>query len=76
MPEGLKRVCSSHHQGVKHPGKGLSKIAFSSDGVIEAFYAEDYDFLTGVQWHPERTDDDLSCHIFSKFIAACCVKKT
>jgi putative glutamine amidotransferase len=75
IAEGLLRVNSSHHQGVKHPGKGISPFAFSSDGVIEAFYSEDHDFLTGIQWHPERTDDDLSCLIFGKFTAACYVKK-
>lgn len=75
IPAGSNLVNSSHHQGVKHLGTGLLPLAFSYDGIIEAFYSKDYDFLIGVQWHPERADDNLTCLIFNKFLTACSVKE-
>lgn len=53
------RVRSSHHQSVKNPGKGLRLSALSSDGVIEALEGRDRGFLVGVQWHPEKSLNDL-----------------
>jgi putative glutamine amidotransferase len=69
--EGTYSVNSSHHQSIKQPGKGLSAWAHSPDRLIEAFYKEDYPFLVGTQWHPERMhENDLSTHIFQLFIGA------
>jgi len=69
--EGTCSVNSSHHQAIKQPGKGLSAFAHSDDGVIEAFYREDYPFLVGTQWHPERIpESDLSRRIFQLFVGA------
>ena len=48
-----KIVNSTHHQGVKIPGEGLSVIAEADDGTIEAI-AHDTLPVIGVQWHPER----------------------
>jgi putative glutamine amidotransferase len=62
--EGTYSVNSSHHQGIKQLGKGLSVWAHSPDLLIEAFYKEDHPFLVGTQWHPERIpESDLSRHI-------------
>jgi len=61
-------VNSSHHQAVKALGKGLRPAAFSDDLVVEAFELDGYPFLVGVQWHPERTDDELSRELFNSFI--------
>ncbi len=47
-------VNSSHHQAVKKLGKGLSIIAISEEGIIEAIQAKDDRCTIGVQWHPER----------------------
>jgi len=47
-------VNSSHHQAVRDLGDGLKPFAEAGDGIIEGFYKEDYPFLVGVQWHPER----------------------
>ena len=46
-------VNSAHHQGVDTPGKGISYVQFSPDGVVEGL---NHSFLPvwGVQWHPER----------------------
>ncbi len=56
-------VNSTHHQAVKDLGKGLIVSALSSDGIIEAVESLDGWFL-GVQWHPERMDDESSRQIF------------
>ncbi len=44
---------SFHHQGVKELGRGLSAVAWASDGLVEAIEAEERTFMLGVQWHPE-----------------------
>lgn len=46
-------VNSSHHQAIDVPGEGLRATAFSTDGVIEGIEHADFDFVIGVQWHPE-----------------------
>ena len=48
-------VNSVHHQGVKELGNGLVGAAYSSDGLVEAFYHESHPCLFAVQWHPELT---------------------
>lgn len=50
-------VNSRHHQGIHVLGDGLKPVAVAEDGIVEAFERDDYPFLLGVQWHPER---DLS----------------
>lgn len=71
LKESTCSVNSSHHQAIKQLGKGLSACAYSSDRLIEAFYKEDYPFLVGTQWHPERMpESDLSAHIFQLFVGA------
>ena len=52
-------VCSFHHQSVNKPGKGFTPVAFATDGTIEAVENPDYEFIVGVQWHPEMTPDDI-----------------
>lgn len=47
------QVNSIHHQGVDKLGVGLSIEAYSQDGVVEAIRHQEYDFIVGVQWHPE-----------------------
>ncbi len=47
-------VNSFHHQAVRVTGEGLKPFAEAVDGIIEGIYKEDYPFLVGVQWHPER----------------------
>lgn len=72
---GRFTVGSSHHQAVRQLGRGLSAIAFSDDELMEAFEMSGYLFLVGVQWHPERSDDVLSHHIFSSFVEAANARK-
>lgn len=71
LREGRFSVNSTHHQAIKEPGSGLSIIARSPDNLIEAFCHEDYPFLIGIQWHPERQlEEELSAGIFGSFVRA------
>ena len=68
MFQGEHMVNSSHHQGIKKLGSGLTPVAFSDDGLIEAVLMEGHPFLIAVQWHPERSDDALSQGLFRLFV--------
>jgi len=71
LREGRFSVNSTHHQAIKEPGSGLLIIARSTDNLIEAFCHEDYPFLIGIQWHPERQlEEELSVSIFGSFLRA------
>ena len=69
--KGETWVNTSHHQGVKMLGERLEACAVSDDGLVEAIRMPDYSFLMGVQWHPERDDDELSSRLFKSFVEAC-----
>ena len=65
------RVNSSHHQSVLKPGRDLRVTARAPDGVIEALeWAGDSNWITGVQWHPERMvkDDLLAQALFRELV--------
>ncbi|MBL7699588.1 MAG: gamma-glutamyl-gamma-aminobutyrate hydrolase family protein [Chitinophagaceae bacterium] len=50
-------VNSAHHQCVNQLGAGLAENCRSGDGIIEGIEQKrknDYPFMVGVQWHPER----------------------
>lgn len=65
-------VNSLHHQGVRSIGKGLSVIAQSPDGVIEALQLTGHRFGLAVQWHPEwLTDQQPTRDLFVNFINTC-----
>ena len=67
------RVNSSHHQAIKEPGRGLRVMARAPDGVVEAVeWTGDADWVTGVQWHPERMQDGepLAGAMFRELMAA------
>lgn len=68
---GKREVNSSHHQAVRRAGAGLKPFAYAPDGIIEGFYCEEYGFLVGVQWHPERIKSSLTNDLFRSFIDAC-----
>ena len=75
IEKGEYTVESSHHQAIKDIGKGLIPFAYTADNVIEAVCYQEHNFLLGVQWHPERTDNQLTKKIFNTFIEACCGAK-
>lgn len=66
-------VNSCHHQAIKTMADGLSAMAYSEDGLVEAVYAPDRDFLWAVQWHPEFSceSDENSRQILREFVRHC-----
>ncbi len=60
---------SFHHQMIKKLGVGLEIIGHSEDGIIEAIVHPGFKFVLGVQWHPERSEDQLP--LFKLFNEVC-----
>ena len=50
-------VPCSHHQAIRHLGRGLVVTARTHDGVVEAVELPSARFVLGVQWHPEEAAD-------------------
>jgi gamma-glutamyl-gamma-aminobutyrate hydrolase PuuD len=48
------RVNSYHHQGVRKLARRFRAMACAEDGLVEAYYAPDEEFVVGLQFHPER----------------------
>lgn len=67
------RVNSLHHQAIRELGAAHRAVAWSPDGLIEAFEARgpEMPFEIGVQWHPEKLGDRESERLFAGFIDAC-----
>lgn len=63
-------IKSYHHQSVKVPGKGLKISAKSPDEIVEAIEETD-SFVLGLQWHPEREENEISNRIYKAFVDAC-----
>lgn len=65
-------VNSFHHQAVCDLAPGLTAMASSEEGVIEAVSVPGRKFAMAVQWHPEMMYDSNSQQaIFRAFIDAC-----
>lgn len=65
-------VNTYHHQAVGKLADGFRAAAHTADGVIEAIESENHSFLIGIQWHPERMQQDpLQQHLFKCFVDAC-----
>ena len=62
---------AAHHQAVGRLGTGLTPVAWTEDGVVEAVES-DRGWVVGVQWHPERTaaEDGIQQAIFDAFARA------
>lgn len=67
-------VNSTHHQGIKKLGKGLTASACSQDSLIEAIELRNYPYFVGVQWHPERLSDKYSRMLFKSFVGSIKIK--
>ena len=66
-------VNSSHHQSILDLGRDLRVSAQAADGVIEAVeWTGDSNWVTGVQWHPERMidADSLAQALFRELVKA------
>jgi putative glutamine amidotransferase len=71
--ENQATVNSSHHQSILEPGRGLRVVARAADGVIEGVeWNGDTNWVTGVQWHPERMaeSDSLREALFRDLVRA------
>ncbi len=65
------RVNTFHHQAVDQVAPGLLISARAPDRVIEGIEDPRHPFCLGVQWHPERSPEDvLSRALFAQFVAA------
>ena len=68
------RVNSYHHQAIKDLADGLTAVAHSCDGVIEAAESPDLSerWLVGVQWHAEAMRDagPEHCNLFRAHVVA------
>jgi gamma-glutamyl-gamma-aminobutyrate hydrolase PuuD len=47
-------VSSYHHQGVRRLARRFVPMAYTSDGLVEAYYDPRSKFVVGLQFHPER----------------------
>lgn len=65
-------VNSSHHQSIERPGRQLKITGRAPDGIVESVeWTGDANWVTGVQWHPERMPDDpLAERLFADLTAA------
>ena len=54
------QVNSYHHQGVRDLAARFKPMAHADDGLIEAFYDPQAQFLVGLQFHPERMLPDYT----------------
>ncbi|MGB8593341.1 MAG: gamma-glutamyl-gamma-aminobutyrate hydrolase family protein [Candidatus Acidiferrales bacterium] len=64
-------INSSHHQAILEPARGLRVTARAPDGIIEGVeWTGESDWVTGVQWHPERMKShETSNALFRQLIA-------
>ncbi|WP_449065351.1 gamma-glutamyl-gamma-aminobutyrate hydrolase family protein [Planomonospora algeriensis] len=51
-------VTAPHRQAVKRLGTGLLAVAWADDQIVEGVELQGHRFAVGVQWHPERGDDN------------------
>lgn len=47
------RVNALHHQAVNKEGKHILAVAREANGIIQAIEHRHFEFMIGVQWHPE-----------------------
>jgi putative glutamine amidotransferase len=57
-----------HHQAIDKVGEPLVVSAWDADGVVEALELPGDGFVLAVQWHPEKSLDDL--RLFAAVVAA------
>lgn len=66
------RVNSYHHQGVRDLAPRFRAMAFSPDQLVEGFYDPKAPFTVGLQFHPERMEEEpvAAGHIWRAFATA------
>lgn len=64
-------VNSFHHQANHCLGPGVVRAAWADDDITEGIELPGEGFVLGVQWHPERMQDDLrQQRLFAAFVEA------
>jgi gamma-glutamyl-gamma-aminobutyrate hydrolase PuuD len=65
-------VNSYHHQGVRELASRFQAMAFGPDGLVEGFCDPRAPFVVGLQFHPERLEEEPEAadHIWKAFAAA------
>ena len=51
-------VTAPHHQAVKRLGTNLLAVAWADDQIVEGIELQGHRFGIGVQWNPERGEDN------------------
>jgi putative glutamine amidotransferase len=64
-------VNTIHHQCIKMMGSGFKPVGWSEDGIVEAAESTDSWFALGVQWHPEKLNDETEQELFRYFVQQC-----
>ncbi|MGI8556942.1 MAG: gamma-glutamyl-gamma-aminobutyrate hydrolase family protein [Solirubrobacteraceae bacterium] len=65
-------VNSFHHQAVDRLGDGLTAVAWSTDGLIEAIEDRQVPLALGVQWHAETlVEDPRELALFVRLVDVC-----
>jgi putative glutamine amidotransferase len=59
---------SSHHQAVGKLGKGLQATGWAPDDVVEIVETNTDHFQLAVQFHPERSEENVRLPLFRKFV--------
>jgi putative glutamine amidotransferase len=52
------RVNSYHHQGIRDLAPRFQPMAYAKDGLIEGYYDPMEKFVVGLQFHPERMQEE------------------
>lgn len=62
-----------HHQAIDTLGANVQAVAWASDGVIEGIELPDYEYVLGVQTHPESLTEvePRWQQLFSSFVQVC-----
>ncbi|MFE4199603.1 gamma-glutamyl-gamma-aminobutyrate hydrolase family protein [Aneurinibacillus aneurinilyticus] len=64
----IRTVNTIHHQCIQTIGKGFIPVGWSEDGIIEAVQSSTDWLALGMQWHPEKLEDEKEYALFSYFI--------
>ncbi|HSI67440.1 MAG TPA: gamma-glutamyl-gamma-aminobutyrate hydrolase family protein [Planococcus sp. (in: firmicutes)] len=78
MGEKKFNVNSFHHQGIRTVPDQLKIAARAADGLVEAIESDHYQFVMGIQWHPEEfalQQDEASVKLFDRFVKECLIDK-
>lgn len=65
-----RTVNTIHHQCVQTIGDTFIPIGWSEDGIMEAVQANSGWLALGVQWHPEKLEDEAEQKLFAYFVNA------